>query len=588
MRKVLALTLAATMALNLAACGGKTESAATDAAPAETAAQGGETTGEPAGEAVASDQVAKIEWAAYDDLIKQIKSATDMDKREAMMHEAEDMLMNTWATIPLYYYNDHYMQKENIQGIYANPNTQKFFWKATGMKDKTLRICLASEPEYLDPTMCTATDNMTNAHASFIGLMNYNEKGELYPEMAESYEISDDKLTFTFKIKPGLKWSDGEVLDANDIVYSWNRAVKPETTCAYEYLFAGIEGYEEKKLNIQASEDGLTFTVKLTAPCAYFLDLCSFPTFFPVPQQAVEAADETNPGSWAMEPGFPVSGPFITESWKHNESLVYAKNPNFYRTSEQTVDRLEFMLSANDSAIFTAYKSGNLDFIENVAPDELDAVLGTPEFHILDQMGPYYMSFNVTSPLFAGKTVQQAADMRHAIALLIDRDYIVSNISKTGQKIANTFVPPVCADGHGGEFRQNNDGYEYPEAEDLGYFKLAYSDEKVEQARELLKGAGYEFGDDGMLSADTPLSFEYMTNEMASHVAIAQAIQQDLAVLGIDMKIKNVDWNLFLADRHNGKYDVARHGWTSDYNDPINFLELFATDSVNNDAQIGR
>lgn len=583
MRKVLALTLAATMALSLAACGGKTEPAATQGAPAESSAEGGET-----GEAVAPDQVAKIDWAPYDDLIKQIKSATDMDEREVIMHQAEDMLMDTWATIPLYYYNDHYMQKENIQGIYANPNTQKYFWKATGMKDKTLRICLASEPQYLDPSMCTATDNMTNAHASFIGLTNYNEKGELFPDMAESYELSDDKLTFTFKIRPGLKWSDGEVLDANDLVYSWNRAVTPETTCAYEYLFAGIEGYEEKKLNIQASEDGLTFTVKLSAPCAYFLDLCSFPTFFPVPQQAVEAADETNPGSWAMEAGFPVSGPFITESWKHDESLIYTKNPNYYRTSEQTVDRLEFMLSANDSAVFTAYKSGSLDFIEVVAPDELDAVINTPEFHILDQMGPYYISFNVTSPLFAGKTVQQAADMRHAIALLIDRDYIVSNIAKTGQKIANTFVPPVCSDGHGGEFRQNNDGYEYPEAEDLGYFKLAYSDEKVEEARELLKGAGFEFGDDGMLSADTPLSFDYMTNENTAHVAIAQAIQQDLAVIGIDMKIKNVDWNLFLADRHSGNYDVARHGWTSDYNDPINFLELFATDSVNNDAQIGR
>lgn len=587
MRKFLALTLAAAMTVSLTACGGggKQEAAPTTAAPA---AEGESTEGGQSETPAAVEGVAKIEWADYDKLVSDIKVETDMEKREAMMHEAEDMLMNTWGAIPLYYYNDIYMQKENIKNITYDPYTMKYFWKATGMENGTLRVCLASEPQYLDPSKCTATDNMTNAKNTFIGLMGYNEEGQIYPDMAESYELSEDKLTYTFKIKEGLKWSDGTPLTAKDVVYSWNRAVSPATASEYEYMFSVIDGYDSKNLNVTASDDGLTLTVVLQSPCAYFLDLCCFPTYFPVNQACVEASDETNPGSWAMEAGFVCSGPFMLDTWTHDESMIYVKNPNYYKADEVTVDRLELMLSANDAAVFAAYQAGNLDFIENVPSDEVDSVINDKEFHIIDSMGPYYMCINVKSELFAGKTVEQAAAMRHAIALLIDREYIVSNCAKTGQKPANTFVPPVCSDGHGGEFRQSDDKYQYPVADENGYYSIPYSEEKVQEAIELLKTAGYEFGDDGMLSSSTPISFEYLTNENTTHVAVAQAIQQDLAAVGINMTIKNVDWNVFLDERHNGNYDVCRHGWTSDYNDPINFLELFITTSGNNDAQIGK
>jgi peptide/nickel transport system substrate-binding protein/oligopeptide transport system substrate-binding protein len=108
------------------------------------------------------------------------------------------------------------------------------------------------------------------------------------------------------------------------------------------------------------------------------------------------------------------------------------------------------------------------------------------------------------------------------------------------------------------------------------------------KARELLESAGYKFNENGMLSAETPISFEYLTNESSGHVAIAEAMQSDLAVLGINMTIKTEDWNVFLNDRKNGNYDVARNGWVADFNDPINMLEMWTTDSGNNDCQFGK
>ena len=153
------------------------------------------------------------------------------------------------------------------------------------------------------------------------------------------------------------------------------------------------------------------------------------------------------------------------------------------------------------------------------------------------------------------------------------------------QKPANAFIPEGMADGNGGVFKANDDAYTYPDAENVGYYDYEVD---VEGAIELLKEAGYEFDDNGMLSANTPISFEYLTNESSGHVAIAECIQQDLAAVGITMTIRTCDWNVFLDDRKAGNYDIARNGWIADFNDPINMLEMWTTDSGNNDCQFGR
>lgn len=546
----------------------------------------------PAATVSAKSSEAAPDWEAYDALITEIKMETDTVVREAKMHEAEDMLMETGAIVPLYYYNDIYLQKESVTGIYSNDYGFKYFMFADNGDNTTLRINLASEPDKLDPALNTTVDGACLVVNSFEGLCAYNADGELELALADSYEVSEDNLTYTFTMKDGLLWSDGSELTAKDFEYSWKRAADPNTAADYAYMFDVIAKTEDGALDITASEDGKTLTINLVAPCVYFLDLCAFPAYYPVPQASVEAAEgwEENPGTWAQEAGFVTNGAYTLESWAHEESMVYVKNPNYYRADEVKIEKIEYMLSADDTAIFAAYNAGDLDFADTVPTDEIQNLLDNPEFHIIDNLGTYYVSFNVNSPLFEGKTPEQANAMRRALSLLIDRDYIVENVGQTGQIPANTFIPAGMLDGNGSEFRVNDDAYTYPSEEAVGYYDASYDayDANLEEAIALLEEAGYEFTEDGMLSEETPLNMTYITNEGTAHVAIAESLQQDFAAIGANLIIETNEWNVFLNERKAGNFDICRNGWLADFNDPINMLEMWTTDSGNNDVQFGR
>ena len=414
------------------------------------------------------------------------------------------------------------------------------------------------------------------------GLYTYNAEGHTVPACATGYTVSDDGLTYTVTLREGLKWSDGSDLTAADFEYAWKRAAATATAADYGYMFAGFAGYPDE-LNVTA-KDATTFEFVLTAPCAYIEDLMAFPTFYPVKQAAVEAYKDwqTSPGGWCQDAGFVSNGAFVCTEWNHDTSMTYEKNPYWYDADKVTVNKLQFMLSADDTAIYSAYNAGDVDFIDTVPTNEIASLKDVnPEFHIIDALGTYYAAFNCKSALFADKTPEQAACMREAFSILIDRDYIIENVAQCGQKPANSFIPYGMADGNGGIFKTDlvEQGYFDPFAINNDY------EGTVEKARTLLKAAGYKFGDDGMLSAETPISLEYLTNEATSHVKIAEAMQQDLAAIGIDMTIKQCDWNVFLQERKNGNFDFAREGWIADFNDPINMLEMWITSSGNNDCQ---
>lgn len=570
-KRVVALMLSLAMVSSLVACGGGSSNTNTDKETKETT------------------ESSAPEWKDYDERIAQIRKETDLAKREALMHEAEDELMDTWAVVPLYYYNDVYLQKTDVENIYANLFGFKYFGFAKTPTNE-LALQIASEPDKLDPALNSTVDGACLAILAFSGLYSYDENGQLVPELAESYEMSDDALTYTFKMRDGLKWSDGETLDANDVVYSWNRLANPDTAADYSYLTSAIATNSDGTLQVEASEDGKTFTVHLVAPCAYFLDLCAFPAFYPVPQQAVESAAgaDTNPGAWALEAGFVTSGPMKLTAWSHNESMTYEPNENYWAADKVSLTKINFMLSSDDTAIYNAFKDGSLQFADTIATDVMATVKDTPEFHKIDVLGTYYCGFNVNSELFAGKTVEQAAEMRKAFSLLIDREYIVETIAQAGQEPANTFIPAGMADGNGGEFRKNDDAYTYPDKENVGYYNPKLTDDAVDEARELLKEAGYEFDDNGMLSESTPIDITYLTNDSEGNVKIGEAIQQDLAAIGINLTVETREWSVFLNERKEGKFDFCREGWLADYNDPINMLEMWETNSGNNDMQFGR
>ena len=575
MKKIIALALAAVLVLSLAACGGTSGGASSS---------GSKDASELVDEAFI-DPIA--DWSQYDELIASIKAETDMAKRTEMMHEAEDILMSNYCVIPLYYYNDVYLQKDYVSGIYSNAFATKFFMYTTMSNGSdTLKLNLASEPDYLDPALNSSVDGACLAANSFSGLYTYDENGKTVPACAESYEMSEDGLTYTVTLKKGLKWSDGKDLTAKDFEYSWKRATNPEVAADYAYMFSGFDGYVEgatENLNVTATDD-YTLVFVLTAPCAYMEDLMAFPTFYPVQEEYVEAHSTADaPGAWCQEAGFPSNGAYKCTGWTHDTDMTYEKNEYWYDADKVTVEKLEFMLSDDDTAIYAAYKDGSIDFADSVPTDEIQSLLDNPEFYIVDELGTYYVAFNAKSSLFDGKTPEQAACIRKAFSILIDRDYICENVGQTGQIAANSFLPIGMADGNGGVFKTTIDGEGYfdPYAINDDY------DATVAEAIELLEAGGYKF-ENGKLSSETPISLEYLTNTSSGHIAVAEAIQQDLSAVGIELTIQQQDWAVFLEERKNGNFDFAREGWIADFNDPINMLEMWITDSGNNDCQFGR
>ena len=589
-KRALALVLSVVTALSLlTACGGST-GASTSTQTQEAAGEAtGESTIYPTPEGVTYKAIAEgksaPDWSEYEALITEIKTTTDMENRVALMHKAEDILMGTAAVIPIYYYNDLYLQKTDVEGIYSNLFGFKFFQFATCPRD-VLKINLASEPAKVDPALNSSVDGACLAVNMFEGLYTYDKDGNLQPALAENTEISEDGMTYTFTLRDGLKWSDGTDLTAKDFEYAWKRAAAPETAADYGYMFDAIAKNADGTLDVVASEDGKTLTVKLVAPCAYFLDLAAFPAYLPVPQAQVEAAAgwETNPGAWAAEAGFVTNGAYTMTSWKHEESMVLTKNDNYWRADEVTIPEIDLMLSADDTAIFSAYNSGDLDFADTVPTNEIASIMDNPDFHVIDNLGTYYAAFNVNSPIFEGKTVDQAIAMRKAFAILIDRPYIVETVGQTGQKVATSYIPAGMADGNGGTFKENG-AYKFPVGD--GYYPEEVQDAAIDEAIALLEYAGFKF-EDGKLSAETPLNITYLTNDGTGHIGVAQIMQQDFAEIGINMTIDKREWNVFLDERKQGNFDFAREGWLADFNDPINMLEMWTSDSGNNDCQFGR
>ena len=560
-KRLVALTLVAAMTLGMTACGSESSTTTTN------------TTSDTS----KSESVSAVDWSEYDALVDSIRKEADLEKRAELMHEAEDMLMDTWCVIPLYYYNDQYMIKDYVDGVYSTVEGMKYFYKAKMTNGASeLNIWMSSEPDHIDPALNSTVDGGCLAVNSFEGLMRYNADGELEPACAESYEVSEDGLTYTFTMRDGLKWSNGADLTAKDFEYSWKRLANPETAADYSYLCAMFAGYDETtglaEDDVVASDDGKTLTVKLAAVTPYFLDLCAFPAFMPVYQDVVD-----NNSDWANDASdnFVTNGAYSLETWNHDSNMVYVRNPYYWDADSVSVEKINFMLTSDEVTAYTAYQNGDLDFIDSVPTAEMENAKKSDEFYTVDNLGTYYVGFNINSSLYSdlGLDADQAKVFRHAISLLIDRQYIIDTIAQGGQKIATTFIPEGCSDGNGGEFKNKD------------YYSTDY-DANVEEAKELLESIGLYDSSTGALTQ--PVEFTYLTNNTDGNVKIGEAIQADLSTIGIDLKIDQQEWNVFLNSRKDGDFDFAREGWIMDYNDPINMLEMFTTNSGNNDMRFGR
>lgn len=426
---------------------------------------------------------------------------------------------------------------------------------------------LAVDPQTIDPALNEAVDGAQVIHTAFEGLCRTDKNEKATPGVAESWEISEDGMTYTFKLRDS-NWSDGQPVTAHDFEYSWKRVVDPATAAAYAYQMYYIKNavainsgeMDKEELGVKAIDDK-TLEVVLEAPTPYFLELAAFPCYFPVRKDVVEA----DPEGWALNMETYISnGPFKITSWAHNSSLIAEKNPEYYNADAVKLDKIEYVMITEASTAFASFEAGEIDFTENPPPEQIvkKQAEGDPNFQILPYIGTYFYVFNMNDELMQNK------ELRKALSLAIDRTAIVENVTKAGQIPATKgFCPPGLALSTGEDFAEVFGETIYGPTAD------------IEGAKAALEAAGYPNGE-GLPTIEVV----YNTNE--GHKAIAEAIQEMWKQnLGLDITLRNEEWAVFQDSRKNGQYKVARHGWIGDYPDPMTFLDMWVSTSGSNDAK---
>lgn len=425
----------------------------------------------------------------------------------------------------------------------------------------TLSITVGPDPDTIDPALNTTVDGGTMVLHVFEGLYTLDKNGTPIPGQAKSYDVNDDKTVYTFHLRDNLKWSDGTPVKASDYIYSWNRAVSPDTASDYEYMFDVIKGYEEKNLEVKAPDDK-TLVVTLKNAVPYFLELTAFPTYAPVREDIIKSKGE----AWATAvDSYIGNGPYKVVEWVPGSHIMMQKNENYWNYKKLGSEKIKFVLMEDDTARLNAFKSEEVLFIDQMPNDEIDAWRDKPEFNLQGQIGTYYVSFNVK------KAPLDNVNVRKALILAIDRDYICKNIGKSGQEPAGAYVPIGLTDSDPSkEFREVGGNFYDPTA--------AANEKNLAEAKKLLADAGYPDG------KGLP-NIEYLYNEGTGHQAIGEALQDMWKKIGVNVTLVSQEWNTFVNTRKNGDYYVARNGWLGDYNDPISFLDMWITGGGNNDAQ---
>ena len=457
----------------------------------------------------------------------------------------------------------------------------------SAVEDPTkVTIQLGPNPETVDPALNSAIDGANYILFCFEGLLTVDPRKDnsLQPGQAKSYTVSEDGLTWTFTLRDGLKWSDGSDLTAADFEYSFKRLASPDTAAPYAETVVGmIDGYQDAignpdadgnmttdpdwdALNVHASEDGKTLTIQLSYPCSYFDKLAAFVATAPVQQATVEA----NGDAWCTEPDtFICNGPYMITEWTPSERIVLSKNPYYvggWDSSKIVSDTITLLLLEDSSASYAAYNSGEAQLVKDVPTDEIPSLTRAEDggdFYLDEIMGTYYISLNDQEEPFTDVRV------RKALSLAIDRDYVANTIMQGIYTPATALVGPGIVDNEG-YFMDNANGGEPYIGDDY--------EANLEEAKQLMAEAGYPDGE------GFP-TITYSANDAGYHIPVAEYLQQAWGELGITMNIDKVEWSSFIPMRRAGDYDISRNGWSMDYNDPSNMLELFTTNNGNNDGK---
>ncbi len=440
-----------------------------------------------------------------------------------------------------------------------------------------ITVQIGPNPETLDPALNSAVDGGNMLITLFETLLIIDQDNKVQPGQAEKYEVSPDGLTWTFTMRDGLKWSDGTDLNAKDFEYTFKRIADTNVAAPYaETVIGMIEGYKDaidsknpEKLNVKASDDGKTLTIKLAYPCSYFDKIVAFGTMSPVQKATVEK----NGDSWATKPEtYVCNGPYTITEWTPSEKIVCKKNENYkggWDSSKIVNDKLTFLLLEDSSASYTAYTGGTAQLIKDVPTEEIPTLKKDKkdEFNVDPILGTYYLSMNLNKAPFNNKNV------RKALSLAIDRDYVANTVMQGTYSPAYNYVGTGVDDVDPGKFLENSKAANGGKT----YISEDYK-ANLEEAKKALAEAGYPEG------KGFP-TITYSTNDAGYHKAVAEYLQQVYKDLGITMNIDIVDWSSFTPKRRAGEYEMARNGWVMDYNDASNMIELFVSSNGNNDGK---
>ena len=436
-----------------------------------------------------------------------------------------------------------------------------------------------TEVATLDPATVTGVPEGRVLRAIFEGLtVKHPQTLDPLPGMAERWEISEDKRTYTFYIREGAVWSNGDPIDAYDFTYSWERFLNPQTAAEYAYQLWYVKN--AKRYSTEVDDDGQptipfeevgikalderTLQVELEAPTPFFLQLTAFYPLFPVNRRNIEEAQERFPDDWKnkwLQPeNLVTNGAFRIAERRVNDRIRLVKNESYWDADSVAFDSIDVLAVEQYMTNLNLYLQGDADWINYIPNQLIPRLLEREDFDPGPYFGSYFYRVNVTQPPFDDVRI------RRALALCIDRKAICEKITKAGQQPYYALVPPMPG-YEAQEMQRPGAGLEYAE----GFAA------DIAEAKQLILDAGY-----GPEGAPFPtIEIHYNTSE--THRDIAEVIADSWKRnLGVRCKLLNQEWKVYLDTQRSLDYDVSRSAWIGDYLDPNTFMDIFVTGGENN------
>lgn len=423
-------------------------------------------------------------------------------------------------------------------------------------KKKEVTLVSTTDVPQLDPTKTTDSTSIIVTNNVFEGLYRLDGDNKPTPGIAESVEVSDDKKTYTFKLRKDAKWSDGSAVTADDFIYAWKRALNPETAAEYAYILQDLKNAnkimagdaELDELGVKKVDDQ-TLEVQLEAPAPYFLGLTSFPTYLPLKQSFVE--DQGDKFATSVDT-MVFNGPFVLDKWQANAGWTYKKNPDYWDKANVKMDKIDVKVVKEISTGVNLFEAKEVDFAP-ITSEFVSQYEKSDDYKTRPDARINFLRFNQKNKALKNKNI------RKALALGFEKQGITDVILNDGSKPANfivakdfTFTPD------GEDFRAK-----YPDLQ-------SYDADEAKKAWDAgLKELGVKTVELSMLSRDEDAFkkvSEYLKGDLEKHLP------------GLTIKIKQQPFKNFLELESKGEYDISAAGWGPDYQDPMTFLDMWLTD----------